>query len=85
MKTASGIIAAILAISGIEDVLNALDSPDLFVKSPFTRYGTCANQSPNAGGTKCSRDHEGGSIYCKPCRVACGGYDRYNPPRRLAA
>lgn len=37
----------------------------------------CANRKKN---TACDRRATPGHIYCKPCRLATGGYDRYNPP-----
>jgi hypothetical protein len=37
----------------------------------------CANHDKN---TKCERPATPGHIYCKPCRIANFGYDRYNPP-----
>lgn len=46
------------------------------VKSP-----RCANQSNEPGGQKCSNDFVPGHIYCDPCRVANGGYNRYTRPR----
>lgn len=27
----------------------------------------------------CGNSAASGHIYCKPCRLATGGYDRYNP------
>jgi hypothetical protein len=38
----------------------------------------CANHS--AKNRECERPATPGHIYCKPCRLATGGYDRYNPP-----
>lgn len=47
--------------------------------------GTCANSSREKHGPKCKRDAVKGHIYCDPCRLAVGGYNRYNSPRALNA
>jgi hypothetical protein len=38
----------------------------------------CANN--NEKQPLCRAAPTPGHIYCDPCRIACGGYDRYNPP-----
>jgi len=41
---------------------------------------TCANSS-SEGGPKCHSKTEAAHIYCEPCRLATGGYQRYSAPR----
>lgn len=41
----------------------------------------CANSNKEQS---CQRIATPGHIYCNPCRVANGGYNRYNPPRAQA-
>lgn len=41
----------------------------------------CANQGDSQ---KCNQLALRGHIYCPQCRLANGGYDRYNPPREIA-
>ena len=40
----------------------------------------CANQSSEKGGPKCPNKATTGHIFCDPCRLQTGGYQRYNPP-----
>lgn len=40
----------------------------------------CENSSSEQNGPKCKNRAVQGHIYCDPCRIACGGYLRYNPP-----
>jgi hypothetical protein len=47
--------------------------------SRLDNRGTCCNQNKE---TKCGRDKVPGHIYCNSCRVATGGFNRYNPPRQ---
>jgi hypothetical protein len=44
--------------------------------------GTCANSSREKGGSKCKNAAVEGHIYCDPCRLALGGYHRYNRPAK---
>ncbi len=44
----------------------------------FQSHGNCANQSREPGGLKCKNRAVPGHIYCDPCRIALGGYNRYN-------
>jgi hypothetical protein len=39
---------------------------------------TCANRASKD--VTCERQATPGHIYCKPCRLNTGGYDRYNRP-----
>ena len=38
----------------------------------------CANRASKE--VACGCHATPGHIYCKPCRLATGGYDRYSPP-----
>lgn len=38
----------------------------------------CANRD-NSKAAKCERQASPGHVYCNPCRLATGGYDRYTP------
>ena len=38
----------------------------------------CANHT--AKNRECARGATPGHIYCNPCRLTTGGYDRYNAP-----
>lgn len=87
MIRAPAIIAAIVAIAAECEI----DIPELaaFVPSghkvPPTDPGRrCANNGDQPE-WKCRSNAVPGHIYCKPCRLATGGYDRYNPPRRKTA
>ncbi len=42
-------------------------------------YKLCANTSSEPGGERCRSLPVVGHIYCLACRVAQGGYNRYNP------
>jgi hypothetical protein len=42
----------------------------------------CENSSQEQGGLKCKARAVHGHIYCKPCRLANGGFDRYNTPAK---
>jgi hypothetical protein len=42
----------------------------------------CANSSNEKGGQKCSAKAVKGHIFCDPCRIATGGYQRHNPQPR---
>ena len=46
------------------------------------RAEMCANSSKEH---RCANRAELGHIFCKPCRLALGGYDRYNRPAPKSA
>jgi hypothetical protein len=49
----------------------------------FEAKPRCANQSDAGGAEKCQQPATTGHIYCTKCRIANGGYNRYNPPANL--
>jgi hypothetical protein len=59
----------------IQATLALLDEMDraLSVCEPIEH---CANSNKS---NRCHHEAQLGHIYCKPCRLATGGYDRYNP------
>jgi hypothetical protein len=63
-------------------------NPALITAALIFKGGTCANRHAKVA---CPRDAERHHIYCLACRVATGGYNRYNRnwkahlPRRAAA
>lgn len=49
---------------------------------PHTDSKKCANSNKHS---RCNVDAALGHMYCTNCRVATGGYLRYNSPARLTA
>lgn len=75
-------VAAVMALVGIDVLSELAEFESRYVPKSHSLRGSCANQSREAGGTKCPNHNVPGHIYCTPCYVANGGYDRYNRPAK---